>query len=270
MMEYGTGYVHVLDPKEREYELREYMQDAAEPDSMVRLWAAGKPVLNQGSRPSCVGHSCAHYLFAGPVRNRIKRQTTKRVKRNGKWRTVTVTEKLPAMDPIEIWGRSQEKFMPERDPNEGSNTAFALEVLREEGFVGGYVNVIGAGGSTRPETHVRVDKDFQAMCQAILTEGPVVVGTSWQGAMGSPGEDGFMRIDRNAYFTSGHAYLLIGISMTTGNPDLDYVIVLNSWGPTWGGKGGCLPGMARMTLSDLRLLFNWAAKGHLATEMKLA
>lgn len=66
--------------------------------------------------------------------------------------------------------------------------------------------------------------------QALLTEGPVVVGTWWKDTMWRPGADGYM--DTTGRNVGGHCYLLRGVDVRGKRFRLT-----NSWGTDWGTNG---------------------------------
>jgi hypothetical protein len=65
---------------------------------------------------------------------------------------------------------------------------------------------------------------------AILLEGPVLVGTQWKNTMWNPGEDGFL--DTTGSDAGGHCYILRGVDLRK-----QAFRMTNSWGPEWGKNG---------------------------------
>ncbi len=63
-----------------------------------------------------------------------------------------------------------------------------------------------------------------------LAAGPVMVGTKWLQGMFSPRSDG--TLDVSGAVAGGHEYALIGLDV-----ERQLVMMLNSWGSSW-GKGG--------------------------------
>ena len=66
--------------------------------------------------------------------------------------------------------------------------------------------------------------------RALLTSGPVVVGTDWMNDMFNPDKDGFVKPTGGV--AGGHCYLWQGY-----DPTSKVLSFLNSWGDSWGVKG---------------------------------
>ena len=250
---YALGWNgHLVDPRSRDYPM------AAAPDALPRrastqqFWDMRGYAGDQGSIPACTGFAAVHWLNAGPVRNN-------NVEEGGDSST-------PEEDPYEIWGLSQERLWGKRDPNEGSQNTVAMEVLRDMGYISAYYHAEGSSGGANPGRGDLAVRDIQ---DCLLYKGPVVVGTPWWNSMFFPNRDGFITIDRTKYSTGGHAYLLSGINVTEG-----WVELKNSWGPDWGTKAPWRKkpirkgSMARISLDDLRFLFQWSSEATIAVETR--
>lgn len=98
--------------------------------------------------------------------------------------------------------------------------------------------------------------DIDDVIDAVLTEGPVVVGTSWYNDMFWPtGSEA--RLSPTGGVAGGHAWKIDGYNRTTG-----LFRMKNSWGTTWG-----LNGYAHITHGDLsRLLFDESGEACIALE----
>lgn len=72
--------------------------------------------------------------------------------------------------------------------------------------------------------------DAQTVADAILTKGPVVVGTRWYEDMFYPDSEGI--IEKGGDMAGGHAYVLNGVNLEKGLFRLK-----NSWGEDWGKNG---------------------------------
>lgn len=72
--------------------------------------------------------------------------------------------------------------------------------------------------------------DAEDVITAVLTLGPVVMGTDWYAAMNYPSATGLIKLDGSK--VGEHAYLINGVDLEKGT-----VRIKNCWGKTW-GKGG--------------------------------
>lgn len=106
--------------------------------------------------------------------------------------------------------------------------------------------------------------DSQTLLNALLTTGPVVVGTTWHMDMFTPDRHGYIHPTGSS--VGGHAYLLVACNTRRNNPDGSFgaVRILNSWGPGWGQKG-----RAWMTVRALEQLLGDWGEAALATEVRV-
>jgi hypothetical protein len=86
--------------------------------------------------------------------------------------------------------------------------------------------------------------------------GPVVIGTNWYEGM-NKSSDVLGIIRPKGKIVGGHAYLWIGVTEK-------YAIIRNSWGTDWG-----LNGDARISLSDLKIMFEDQGEACAAVELSL-
>lgn len=95
---------------------------------------------------------------------------------------------------------------------------------------------------------------------ALVSKGPVVIGTDWLGNMFYPTSDGLL--DVSGDIAGGHCYLINGF--WPNHPQFgDVFTMLNSWGFDWGIKG-----MAFLKVVDMQHLFNEDADACIAVEIK--
>ena len=93
---------------------------------------------------------------------------------------------------------------------------------------------------------------------ALLTLGPVVVGTFWYESMNKFDDKGRIS-DISGKQIGGHAYLLNGVDTEKG-----YFRIKNSWGPNWGNNG-----YGFIKISDFGKLLKNRGSACIATELKV-
>lgn len=111
---------------------------------------------------------------------------------------------------------------------DGTSVRAGAKVLQSLGFISEY----------------RWTTDIQTLANAILTRGPVVVGTWWYSAMYQPDKDGWLTVSGSR--EGGHAYLVTGV-----NTRQHKFKIKNSWGEGWGRNG-----TAYVMFSDMQRLLS--------------
>jgi len=202
----------------------------ADPASVVRktvVWTHNTPVLNQGQVGSCTGNAMAQllncHMFA-PCRE-------------GK---VSLDEK----DALGLYslathldGFGPDQYYPPND--QGSSGLGVAKAAQSLSYIESYL-------------HCYTVPQFQA---AIQTQ-PVITGTSWTSSMFTPDlSTGIITVGplNDQTVQGGHEYLIQGVEYGRALPGLsadDYVVILNSWGTSWGGGPGLSAGQARIRLSE--------------------
>lgn len=135
-------------------------------------------------------------------------------------------------------GFGPDQFYPPHDS--GSSGVGVAKAAIQDGYIDTYQSVTTFSG-------------FQAAIEAQ----PVIIGVSWTNSMFNPSPDtGFITVGplNDSTIAGGHEFLLQGIDYTR-----EAVVMLNSWGNTWGGYAGLSPGQARISFSDFETLL--AAQG---------
>lgn len=206
--------------------------ERATPEAKPRSYTWGLPVvLDQGREGSCVGHGFAHELAAKPVSI------------EGVTHEYAVNIYQQAQREDEWAGGSYPGASPKY---EGTSVLAGAKVLKDRGFYSEY----------------RWGLDAYDIAAA-LPRGPVVLGVNWHRGMYTPDVTGF--IHATGAVTGGHCLLAVGVrikwkswinrlvSSTWDNVDMDgsYVILHNSWGPSWGDNG-----RAKLSLADLNFLMS--------------
>lgn len=99
--------------------------------------------------------------------------------------------------------------------------------------------------------------DIDTVVQALLEQGPVVVGTWWYNSMFQPDDNGVITV--SGARVGGHAYLLNGV-----NTSKEMIRIKNSWGRGWGHRG-----YAYISFDDMARLIREGGEACLALEKRL-
>lgn len=110
-MNYGLGRIEAVDERDRKFLMSS--QPIPEPDRTWRYWTPG-PVMDQGSRPHCVGYSAAQFCYTSPIRTR-------------------------GVDPTTIYRRAQLLDEWEGTSYDGTSVRAGLKVLQEQGRIERYL-----------------------------------------------------------------------------------------------------------------------------------
>jgi len=184
-----------------------------------RYWSDWHWIGDQGWLSHCVGFSWVGWLEAGPVRH--------------------VSNTKPVYDPSRLYRQAQKVDEWKGENYAGTSVRAGAKILQRKGFIKNYYWA----------------RDLNAVIQAILTRGPVVVGTAWYSRMDQPTKGGVVRA--RGRLLGGHAYLLTGV-----NRDKQLLRIRNSYGPTWGQKG-----RAYIPFQDMAKLLRMQGEACLATEI---
>lgn len=212
------------DPRNQFY-LYPVSASAASSPRERKLYKPG-PILDQGREGACVGFACTNELLSSPVRAK-KRVQSHQGDRFAQ-RTYRTARRL--YDP---W---------EGEDYEGTSLEAGAKVLQKKfGFVDGYEWVYSA----------------EAVIQALLTDGPVVMCVPWFYDM-YWADDGEVKIGGNN--VGFHAILINGYHPSRNG--VESLRWFNSWGPGYGVNG-----MAWVSVADFaeHLCDPNAGSGELAT-----
>lgn len=218
--DFGLGRMHIEDPRDAQFPIAAAIAKPAK-QRTSRYWNANGWWGNQGNSPKCVGYSWAHWVEDGPV---------------------THSGQAPIVTPDYIYKEAQIVDEWVGVNYEGTSVRAGAKVLQYAGFI---------------DTYHWAMKESD-IANAILTTGPVVIGSNWYETMFEPDKDGLIKI--GGEIAGGHAFLLNGVSMK----DKLYRIK-NSWGKDWGKKGH-----AFISFDDVEKLLSDNGEACLALELKLA
>jgi hypothetical protein len=187
--------------------------------------------LDQGYEGACVGVSFSHELAARPqevhgIDNEFARQVYFDAQRSDPWEGGAYPQASPFY--------------------EGTSVLAGAQVLKERGYYESYHWALSAVEAA----------------QGLAYYGPCVLGVNWYTGMQDTDPNGF--IYPTGRIEGGHAILAHAIKIIYKTPmgywrrtwqDVDYersyVVLWNSWGPTWGRNG-----TAKLALSELARLIS--------------
>jgi len=228
-MTYGLGRVHMPDQRDGAFPMSTLL-DRAEPDELTRSWRYWNAEGwwgDQLSTPHCVAFSWAHWLEDGP--------TTQPETPHGTGPVVDTTDLYNAAQLVDEWPG---------EGYDGTSVRAGAKILQQRGFISAY--------------HWASPNDpLMDVIDAILTTGPVVVGTNWYRSMFTPDDMGFLQVEGS--IAGGHAYLLNGVNVKRG-----VVRVKNSWGQDWGSRGHAL-----LSFEDIESLLLEDGEACLADEVRV-
>lgn len=194
------------------------------PGIIYKYWWPSGWWGDQGHTPQCVAYSWTHWLAAGPI--------TQKGRRAGGY---------PPFDTNYLYQEAQKVDEWPGESYDGTSVRAGAKVLKTNGFINGYSWAW----------------DLNTTVNALLTVGPVVVGTWWLYNMFFPNSDG--KITATGAKMGGHAYLLDGI-----NVEKRIIRIKNSWGREWGKNG-----FAYISFEDMESLILDNGEACLATEINL-
>lgn len=204
------------DSRDKQFLISAVIPTAA-PTITSKYWYAGGWWGDQGWLPQCVGYSWAHWVEDGPV---------------------THKGLAPIVPPDEIYFGAQKLDIWDGEDYEGTSVRAGAKYLQEKGYISEY----------------RWAWDVDTLVDAVLTKGPVVVGTYWYKDMIRP--DSKYIIRPTGQIVGGHAYLVNGVNTKT-----KLFRIKNSWGRNWGKKGH-----AYISFEDMAKLIRDAGEICLAIE----
>ena len=220
----GLGRLPSPDPRDRNFPLR-----AAVPRNLTgrRYWWDSGAWLDQGSTGTCVGHGWAHWVEDAP------------------------RSPVGTIDPFQIYRDAcLLDVWPENDDQDldwGTSVRAGAKVLQNRGVVSSYLWAF----------------NLQTVIDAVLSKGPVVVGTNWYEGMFNPmwvtSADGTPRktIRIRGDVMGGHCYTLNGVSTTA-----QVFRLKNSWGRLWGAGG-----RASISFDDMERLISEDGEAAMAVQI---
>lgn len=198
---YMLGRHPDYDERSKEHTVTQFLL----PESDINHVVEGN-VLNQGSTGSCVGHSAAHALNAGPLRQSLARK-------NLELRTDADARNYYSMATV------LDGFLGTFPPDDsGSSTLAVSKALKKLGLITRYEAIFSAAGVL-----------------GTLTFGPLIIGVPWYENFFFPDKHGLITI--KGRIAGGHAVAVVGYKVVGKKLENNLIKCRNSWGKQWGVKG---------------------------------
>jgi hypothetical protein len=172
---------------------------------VAKRWRTGT-VLDQGREGSCVGHGWTAELLASPRPHKVDATTGHNY-------------------AVDIYRRAQLIDEWEGENYEGTSVLAGAKVVRERGYLDQY----------------RWAFNIQDVRDAVITQGPVVIGIPWYEGMYETRESGL--VDVSGDIVGGHCLTIVGyhpamrITGEGWNERHKVFRWRNSWGPDYGLNG---------------------------------
>lgn len=215
------GRLIVKDDRDQLYQIASLLPKETSHKTYKYWWTNGW-WGDQGNTPHCVAYSWTHWLAAGPI-------TQKHSRPNGQ----------APYDVVELYNNAQKVDQWVGEDYDGTSVRAGASILKKTGFIKSYSWAW----------------DIDTTINAVLTLGPVVVGTYWKYDMFFPNKNGL--ITATGRNMGGHAYLLDGVNTKT-----KMFRIKNSWGKNWGKNG-----FAYISFDDMETLINLNGEICLSTEI---
>lgn len=205
------------DPESKKYAIRSLIKTS--PIRRNKLWRVG-PTLDQGYEGACVGFGWTGDALATPVAVDLTRMKL-------------ILPREPNAFARNLYRDA--KYIDEwaGEDYDGTSVLAGAKIMRKYGLLYEYRWAFG----------------INDVIDAVLSKGPVVLGTYWHNDMYNA-PNGVLNV--SGQIVGGHCYLAVGYKLAQySKTGTDSVIVLNSWGKSWG-----INGLAEIRVDQLSELLN--------------
>jgi C1A family cysteine protease len=189
-----------FDPKSRNYGVAEVI---ASIEPRKRYWTHGT-VLDQGSEGACVGFGWTSELISSPKPFKVDEATGNNY-------------------ALKLYNRAKQLDEWDGEDYSGTSVLAGAKATKETGYIQEY----------------RWAFTTEQVRDALITEGPVVIGVNWYNSMYSTRPSGLVEV--NGYVAGGHCITLTGYNPRArlkGEPGYHEVFRWkNSWGSSYGVNG---------------------------------
>ena len=202
MTERTFDWVSQHDPKSRKYAVRSVLKQR-NIEKKPTLWQEGI-VLDQGSEGACVGFAWTGELLAEPEAPKAQP-------------SFSYANSLA----LSFYKEAQKIDQWPGENYEGTSVLAGAKIMQQAGFIGEYRWCFG----------------IDDVRDAVISEGPVVIGVPWFDGMYDTRSNGLVKLAGKS--TGGHAILITGYHprMRFGNVTEEVFRWRNSWGTDYGING---------------------------------
>ncbi len=215
------GRIFIPDVRDKKFQLKSFLP--IQETKTFKYWHPNFWWGNQEDTSECVAFSWAHWLAEGP-----STQIRERIKNN------------KPIDTSYLYNEAKKNDEWNGEDYDGTSVRAGAKILKRDGFISSYVWAW----------------DIETIKNALLTKGPLVVGTVWTYDMFFPNKNGL--IHATGQEMGGHAYLLDGINIKK-----KLIRIKNSWGKDWGKNG-----FAYISFDDMEKLILNQGEACLAIEIE--
>lgn len=201
----GLGRLRAIDKRNEQHLMHRRLGPVAAlkvPEQ--KTWGFRGAPLDQGNTGTCVAHAAAHFIHASPFSHR------KFIDPFKLYRELVLLDEYPENDH-----EAEEQSVSGLQM--GSSGTGGAKALHKRGLISEYL------WAQRMEDAITW----------VLTRGPVMLGTNWYNSMFQATPDGMLKIAAGSGIAGGHEWLIRGADKKKGR-----ALMVNSWGPGWGGGTG--------------------------------
>lgn len=238
----GFGRLAIVDERDTDYPMSDVLPSESERTSRdYQYWWAEGWEGNQGSSPRCVAYACLHMLEDGSYTHFYEKRSHDPAYMDTE---SSETSLIPAFD---LYNSAQKRDRWQGNSYDGTSVRGGMKALQKDyGAISSY----------------HWAQNIDELVEAVLNEGPVVIGSPWYESMYDPEKKDdryFLDVNQGGRVVGGHAYIINGVNRSKGVARMK-----NSWGE-WAGNG-----MAYMDMEDLEYLVFDSGWGEaaIATEKK--
>lgn len=199
MIPFGLGRLYAEDKRDEEYPVSPLLA-MSQPQETKKNWWDDGWWGDQGATSECVAYAWTHWINDGPRVSSIFKS------------------RRPGINPTELYCEAQKHDPWPGDCTtklyDGTSVRAGAKVLQDWGYIEEY----------------RWASNVDEVVQAVLVQGPVIMGTTWYTGMFNPDSEGI--IYPTGGWAGGHAYVVNGVDTKTG-----LLQIKNSWGRSWGRDG---------------------------------
>lgn len=215
------GRIYIPDERDKNFLLSEILpRRSSNVGKSYKYWWPSGWWGDQGNTPQCVSYAWLHWLEDGGV--------------------TQYNSILPEVTPAILYKDAQRRDVWPGESYDGTSVRGGAKALQARGYIADY----------------RWTWDVEELARAILTLGPVVVGSDWFYGMFFPDIEGVITLTGQS--AGGHAYVVNGVSMSRR-----MFRIKNSWGRNWGKNG-----YAYISFDNMQTLLNRHGEACIATEIK--